>query len=651
LVHLKTYTYDAAHRLTAVENDIDADSNVEETVAYRYDISGRRTELSIDNMLVTYQYDALGQLIAIDAETTGVPVTLPFDLPQTVVVEPGAMTGATLSYDGVGRHIATVRSNNVATSYDYDPAGRLTGLTHQDMSGTPVTLADFQYTLDGRGNRTAAVETLNGATPVNIAYTYDALSRLTEANYDSGTTVYSYGFDRSGNLTNMNGVTRTFNAANQMTGDGTNSYSYDANGNLMSNGTSSYTWDHANRMLTAPGSTSFAYDGNGVRISRTVSGVMTNYLQDTQPSLAKLLSETTDGTTTQYLHDPRGVHAQADVCGWDYHLVDGLGSVRMMVNPTATVLGAIDRDPYGNTISGNVPTPIGFTGEYMDGNGQIYLRARYYDPSIALFTALDPFEGVVSRPMSLNGYTWVEGRVINATDPTGEQICLSEICNDPLIPFTIRGSIGCFDTAESQAEIECEAYCNPHGLRTYNAAIATCTADCLERRADNAGGCRIEIYSFNALFNADIAPNHAFILFWNRDGNTGRVYHGQPDPQSRSAIALGTAKIKAHSNSHTPANPSGQYSYWSQTNGVGPRLLLSGDEACQRKSCLDYQVGQINTEAQNTVYSVGGPNSNTVARAFLENCDIPVYEPSSGPSTLNLFPGSLPGFYDRRFVE
>ena len=49
----------------------------------------------------------------------------------------------------------------------------------------------------------------------------------------------------------------------------------------------------------------------------------------------------------------------------------------------------------------------------------MYLRARYYDPAIGVFTALDPFEGTMQRPMSMNGYSWVEGNTPNMVDPTG----------------------------------------------------------------------------------------------------------------------------------------------------------------------------------------------------------------------------------------
>ena len=123
-----------------------------------------------------------------------------------------------------------------------------------------------------------------------IDYTYDALSRLVEADYDSGTTVYSYGYDLAGNLVDKNGVSRSYNAANQMTNDGTNTLTYDANGNLTNDGVNAYTWDRANRMLSAPGSTSYRYDGVGNRVQQTVNSIVTDYLNDVQPGLVKLLA-------------------------------------------------------------------------------------------------------------------------------------------------------------------------------------------------------------------------------------------------------------------------------------------------------------------------------------------------------------------------
>ena len=95
--------------------------------------------------------------------------------------------------------------------------------------------------------------------------------------------------------------------------------------------------------------------------------------------------------------------------------------------------------PFGG--QGNLGIPFGFTGEQTDANGLVYLRARHYAPSVGIFPSLDPFEGIPSRPMSLNGYSWVEGNVPNMTDSSG---------NCPANPITIFDH-RCWDLARGLA--------------------------------------------------------------------------------------------------------------------------------------------------------------------------------------------------------
>jgi RHS repeat-associated protein len=101
---------------------------------------------------------------------------------------------------------------------------------------------------------------------------------------------------------------------------------------------------------------------------------------------------------------------------------DGLGSVRGVVDNTVGVLESRNYDPYGVGFgaTGSIQTSYGFTGEPMDDNGLLYLRARYYNPAAGVFTALDPFEGMWDDPMSINGYSYVHGDPTNLTDPSGE---------------------------------------------------------------------------------------------------------------------------------------------------------------------------------------------------------------------------------------
>jgi RHS repeat-associated protein len=279
---------------------------------------------------------------------------------------------------------------------------------------------------------------------------YDGLSRLLSADYSAGAD-YAYGYDVAGNMVNNNGVTRTYNAANQMTNDGTNSLTYDNNGNLTNDGVNAYTWDRANRMLTAPGSTSYKYDGASNRIAQTVSGVVSAYLNDVQPGLTQLLAETVSGNTTRYVHGVRGIHATESHAGvWGYFAQDGLGSVRGIVDNMAAVVSSQSYNPIGVPAT-DYGKGFGFTGEQADGNDLLYLRARYYAPSKGVFTALDPFEGMQNRPMSLNGYSWVEGNPVMNVDPSGKIVQASDVAGYPswdedIDPFWYTCNCGWIDS-------------------------------------------------------------------------------------------------------------------------------------------------------------------------------------------------------------
>jgi RHS repeat-associated protein len=101
---------------------------------------------------------------------------------------------------------------------------------------------------------------------------------------------------------------------------------------------------------------------------------------------------------------------------------DGLGSVRIEAGAaTNSISAAQTYAPFGSPFSthGTFEGGFGFTGEQVDGSGQVYLRAQYYTPSLGVFPSLDPFEGMSDRPMSLNGYAWVEGNTPNRVDPAG----------------------------------------------------------------------------------------------------------------------------------------------------------------------------------------------------------------------------------------
>lgn len=249
---------------------------------------------------------------------------------------------------------------------------------------------------------------------------------------------YRYLFDLGGNRTQEiatvgAAITTTdyeYTAANQIyrrrvnAGAWTN-FSYDNNGNLTNDGTNTYIWDRANRLLSV-GSTAYKYDGYGNRFERSVSGTITKYLLDLQPRLPVVVVETVGANVTRLVHAPRGTHAHKDASNnWEWIVQDGLGSVRGVTSNSAGVLWSGSPAPYGSYFgeSGTRQTNYGFTGEYTDPiTDMVHLRARDYSPQLGIFPSRDPFEGIVGRPMSLNGYSWVEGNVLNFNDPSGKDL-------------------------------------------------------------------------------------------------------------------------------------------------------------------------------------------------------------------------------------
>jgi RHS repeat-associated protein len=61
---------------------------------------------------------------------------------------------------------------------------------------------------------------------------------------------------------------------------------------------------------------------------------------------------------------------------------------------------AYDYDPYGNlTYTKGIDTPLLYNGQYRGSEtGPYYLRARYYDPTTALFLTRDPLSGITQSP-------------------------------------------------------------------------------------------------------------------------------------------------------------------------------------------------------------------------------------------------------------
>lgn len=316
----------------------------------------------------------------------------------------------------------------VISTWTYDDVDRVTGITYEKAG----TLETIIYTLDALGNRISMADS-SGTT----AYSYDDLNRLTNVVYPTGIPgTVSYSYDPMGNrqtkIEDGNITSYTYDAADRLLTTTTNSvttnYTWDENGNLLTKGGQTFNWDEADRLSNwTDGSNvvSYSYNGDGVRISKTVDGVATTYLQDLFAGLPIVLRETTSGMTTDYIYGTDLI-ASIDNSGISaFFHADGLGSTRLLTDGSGVVADRYSYDAFGSVRdhSGSSGNTFTFTGEQVDSEaGLVYLRARYYDPETGRFISKDVWRGSPLLPQTINRYVYVVNNPVTETDPTGAVI-------------------------------------------------------------------------------------------------------------------------------------------------------------------------------------------------------------------------------------
>jgi len=113
-----------------------------------------------------------------------------------------------------------------------------------------------------------------------------------------------------------------------------------------------------------------------------------------------------------------------------YYFKDHLGSTRVVVNATGTILDATDYYPFGLAMPGRSHTTAPGTKEMFTGHerdhevGLDYMVARRYDPALGRFLGIDPMADSYS---SWSPYAYVLNNPIILIDPTG--MCAREGAN------------------------------------------------------------------------------------------------------------------------------------------------------------------------------------------------------------------------------
>ena len=211
----------------------------------------------------------------------------------------------------------------------------------------------------------------------------------------------------------------------------TTTYQYDANGNLIAattNGqTTSYTFNALNQLtgVSGPNGTfSYMYDPLGYQISSTVNGQTTNNLIDPF-GLGNVAAQfDSSGNLIAHYTYGLGLVSQVSASGTSYYYDYNLqGSTVGITNSAGVYVNQYSYDPFGQvtTISAGIANPFTFVGQYgvsSDGNGLIYMRARYYDPSTGQFVVQRSDRALERRRYECTRDTSITIR-LDLIDPSG----------------------------------------------------------------------------------------------------------------------------------------------------------------------------------------------------------------------------------------
>jgi len=103
-----------------------------------------------------------------------------------------------------------------------------------------------------------------------------------------------------------------------------------------------------------------------------------------------------------------------------YYHSDHLGSTNLVTDSNGEVVEETFYTPFGQVEkSPEVEKKVGYTGHELDSTGQVYMKARFYDPERGQFVQPDSMLPNVYDPQQLNRYSYVRNNPFKYVDPDG----------------------------------------------------------------------------------------------------------------------------------------------------------------------------------------------------------------------------------------
>ena len=358
--------------------------------------------------MINYEYDAKGNMTTVSDSLNNSKVM------------------ARYTYDSNDNLSSVTYGNGTSTSYTYNKGNMIEKVINNNADNTQMSIYSYDYYLDGNVSK----QNRNG---VKCYYDYDEFSRIIDEDYDREEIDYFY--DAAGNRTlkkicDDNGdtdVNYTYDLNNRLLEESTNYYSknktdvtkyvYDNNGNQIKkigyitkgvNGSPSqdlvsenelnntyeiYKYNEFNEMTSFESNKEskweYAYLPNGLRYRKSNASNFDRYVWDRNGNIiAEMNGE--GNLTNKYVRGNKLISKN----GNEYFGYDGHGSVVNISNESGKSIKSYDYDAFGVELNRDVNDTnlFRYCGEQYDNEtDSIYLRARYYNPSLGRFTTEDTY--------------------------------------------------------------------------------------------------------------------------------------------------------------------------------------------------------------------------------------------------------------------
>ena len=358
--------------------------------------------------MINYEYDAKGNMTTVSDSLNNSKVM------------------ARYTYDSNDNLSSVTYGNGTSTSYTYNKGNMIEKVINNNADNTQMSIYSYDYYLDGNVSQ----QNRNG---VKCYYDYDEFSRIIDEDYDREEIDYYY--DAAGNRTlkkicDDNGdtdVNYTYDLNNRLLEESTNYYSkneidvtkyvYDNNGNQIKkigyitkgvNGSPSqdlvsenelnntyeiYKYNEFNEMTSFESNKEskweYAYLPNGLRYRKSNASNFDRYVWDRNGNIiAEMNGE--GNLTNKYVRGNKLISKD----GNEYFGYDGHGSVVNISDESGKSIKSYDYDAFGVELNkdANDTNLFRYCGEQYDNEtDSIYLRARYYSPSLGRFTTEDTY--------------------------------------------------------------------------------------------------------------------------------------------------------------------------------------------------------------------------------------------------------------------